>query len=100
MTALPDGEDVCHIVSLLTYLYYKNRMSSTVIFVIQQLFMSPKAGRPKVPKDKAKAPGISVRLTQDESRTIRDAIKHSGLSQSDWARKSLIYIASNGIRIT
>jgi len=52
-----------------------------------------KAGRPKVPKTKAFAPGISVRLTPDDRKTIDAGIKHSGLSQSDWARKSLLYVA-------
>jgi len=59
-----------------------------------------KAGRPKVPSHKAKAPGISIRLTQDESKQIKAAIKRSGLSQSEFARKSLIYVSENDIRIT
>jgi hypothetical protein len=62
--------------------------------------MSRKAGRPKVAKSKAKAPGISIRLTPDERKQIDSAIKLSGLSQSNWARKSLIFISTNGIRIT
>jgi hypothetical protein len=63
-------------------------------------FMTKKAGRPKVAKDKARSPGISVRLTPDERKPIDAAIKDSGLSQSNWARKSLIYVATGGIRIT
>jgi len=59
-----------------------------------------KAGRPKVPKNKAFVPGVSVRLTADDRKTIDKAIKESGLSQSEWARKSLNYVATNGIRIT
>lgn len=62
--------------------------------------MVNKVGRPKTPKDKARAPGISVRLTQSEAKTINEAIKASGLRRSDWARKSLIYVAKNGICIT
>lgn len=81
-------------------MYYKYRLMARTIFVLHLLFMKTKAGRPKVPKDKAKAPGISVRLTQDERQAIDSAIKTSGLSQSNWARKSLIHIATSGIRIT
>ena len=62
--------------------------------------MKKSVGRPKVPKNKAKAPGISVRLTLDERKGINDAIIRSGLTKSDWARKSLIYVANNDIRIT
>jgi len=62
--------------------------------------MTKKAGRPKVPKHEAKVPGISVRLTAGERKAIDDAIKRSDLTQSEWARKSLIYVASHDIRIT
>jgi hypothetical protein len=62
--------------------------------------MTKKAGRPRVAKSKARSPGISVRLTPDERKPIDDAIKRSGLTQSNWARKSLLYIANNGICIT
>lgn len=43
---------------------------------------------------------ISIRLTVDERKPIDAAIKLSGLSQSEFARKALLYVASNGIRIT
>jgi Mobilization protein NikA len=62
--------------------------------------MTRKAGRPKVAKSKARSPGISVRLTPDERKPIDTAIKASKLTQSDWARKSLLYVANNGICIT
>lgn len=62
--------------------------------------MAKKAGRPKKSKAEARAPGISVRLTKDEREPIDAAVKRSGLSQSDWARKSLLHIATNDIRIT
>jgi uncharacterized protein (DUF1778 family) len=52
--------------------------------------MSTKAGRPKVPKKMAKAPGISIRLMPDERKAIDRAIDESGLSQSEWVRKTLI----------
>jgi hypothetical protein len=64
------------------------------------IFMTKKAGRPKVAKSKARAPGISVRLTQAERKPIDAAIKVSGLTQSNWARKSLLYVATSGICIT
>jgi hypothetical protein len=70
-------------------------------FVLHRLFfMTKKAGRPRVSKDKARSPGISVRLTPAEKRPIDAAIKASGLSQSNWARKSLLYVATGGICIT
>jgi hypothetical protein len=62
--------------------------------------MQRKPGRPKKDKEHSRAPGISARLNEAESKTINDAIKRSGLKKSDWARKSLLYVAANDIRIT
>lgn len=62
--------------------------------------MTKKAGRPPVPKDKQRAPGISVRFTPEERKPIDEAIKLSGLGNTEWARKALQYVAINGIRIT
>lgn len=59
-----------------------------------------KVGRPKVPKSKAFVPGVSVRLTANDRKAIDVAIRQSGLSQSEWARKSLLYVAENGIRLS
>jgi uncharacterized protein (DUF1778 family) len=59
-----------------------------------------KVGRPNLPKNKVYSPGISLRLVQDERKTIDKAIAASGLSQSDWARKALLYVASNGINLS
>jgi hypothetical protein len=56
-----------------------------------------KAGRPKVPKNKAFVPGVSVRLTVNDRQIIDAAIAKSGLSQSEWARKALIYVAQRRI---
>ena len=56
-----------------------------------------KVGRPKLSKNKVYAPGISIRLTQGDRKPIDDAIKRSGLSQSEWARKSLLHVANSGI---
>jgi hypothetical protein len=62
--------------------------------------MVNKVGRPSVPKDEARAPGLSVRLTKAEVGKIDNAVNLSGLKRSDWARKALIYVAEHGIRIT
>jgi hypothetical protein len=62
--------------------------------------MTKKAGRPKLPKNKVFAPGMSIRLTEGDRKPINDAIKRSGLTQSDWIRKSLIYVATHDIGIT
>lgn len=60
-----------------------------------------KVGRPKSPEDKARAPGISVRLTKGESNLISDYLTKCGIrSKSDWARKSLLYVVSNDIHMT
>jgi hypothetical protein len=58
--------------------------------------MKTKIGRPKVPKSKAFAPGISVRFTPAERKIIDAAIARSGLSQSKWARKALLSAAISG----
>ena len=62
--------------------------------------MTNKAGRPAIPKEKQRIPSYSIRLTPDEKKPIDEAIKASGLGATIWARKSLQYIVSNGIRIT
>jgi len=62
-------------------------------------FMPKKVGRPRLSKSKVYAPGISLRLVQDERKSIDKAILASGLLQSDWARKALLYVAENGIKL-
>jgi len=63
--------------------------------------MGNKVGRPKTPKYRARAPGISVRLTPEEAKVIGDAVAKCGIkNKSDWARKCLLYVVSNGICIT
>jgi uncharacterized protein (DUF1778 family) len=57
--------------------------------------MKKRAGRPKVAKNKAKSPGISIRLVQDDQKAIDKAIAASGLTQSDWARKALLSAAAS-----
>ena len=59
-----------------------------------------KVGRPNLPKNKVYAPGISLRLAQDERKAIDTAIAASGLIQSEWARKALLYVSANGIHIS
>jgi hypothetical protein len=58
-----------------------------------------KVGRPKLSKNKVYAPGISLRLVLSERKAIDKAIGASGLTQSDWARKALLYVAENGINL-
>jgi hypothetical protein len=58
--------------------------------------MKPKMGRPKVPKSRAFAPGLSVRFTPSERKVVDAAIARSGLSQSKWARKTLLSAATSG----
>lgn len=57
--------------------------------------MNRKAGRPKVPKEKAKSPGLSVRLEAEEKAIIDSAITRSGLKQSAWLRKTLLSAATS-----
>jgi hypothetical protein len=61
--------------------------------------MKKRVGRPNVPKNRFYSPGISLRLAPNERKAIDKAIAASGLSQSVWARKSLLYVAENGINL-
>jgi len=56
--------------------------------------MSKKAGRPKLPTGKVRDIPISTRLLPEENSTIKDAVKRSGLSKSDWVRKVLLDAAA------
>jgi hypothetical protein len=58
--------------------------------------MKRKVGRPPTPRREYKNPGISVRLSADERKDVDTAVRHSGLSQSDWARKHLLAAAKSG----
>jgi uncharacterized protein (DUF1778 family) len=62
--------------------------------------MKKRVGRPNVPKNRLYSPGISLRLAPNERKAIDKAIAASGLSQSDYARKALLYVAENGIRLS
>lgn len=54
----------------------------------------------KTSKAEARAPGISIRLNMHEAKVIRDAIKDSGLNQTNWTRKALLYVVANDIRLS
>ena len=59
-----------------------------------------KVGRPKKPKDQSLTPGISARFSSEERKIVNAAIAKSGLRQSAWIRKSLLYVAQNDILLT
>ena len=51
-------------------------------------------GRPKLPKGEAKAFQIGVRFNQQEAEKIKQAIAKTQLTNSDWARNTLLSAAS------
>jgi hypothetical protein len=53
-----------------------------------------KLGRPKLPKNRAKAVLFAARFTQQDAKPISLAIQRSGKSKSQWVRQSLIEAAS------
>jgi hypothetical protein len=61
--------------------------------------MKKRAGRPKVGTRNAKSVFMSVRFTPGEAGKIKSAITKSGLSQSDFLRKSLLS-ASDMVNVT
>jgi hypothetical protein len=60
----------------------------------------PKVGRPKKPKDHSLTPGFSVRFTPEEKKLIDAAVEKSGMRQSAWARKCLLYAATHDNLVT
>jgi hypothetical protein len=52
-----------------------------------------KIGRPKVPRSKARNPGISIRLSNDELQRIKTAAGKCDESLSNWSRKILLSAA-------
>ncbi len=52
--------------------------------------MKPKMGRPKVAKAKLRGILVQARLSPDENKAISAAVKRSGLSTSEWVRKTLL----------
>src|SRR3989442_649136 len=63
---------------------------STIICVIHKVFMKTKMGRPKVPKAKLRGILVQARLSPEEYRPIAEAVRRSGLSESEWVRKTLL----------
>jgi hypothetical protein len=52
--------------------------------------MAGKVGRPKKPKSEALGKFITARLRPDELAEIKQAIRQSGQSKSDWLRTALL----------
>jgi uncharacterized protein (DUF1778 family) len=52
--------------------------------------MKKHAGRPKLGTQLAKGVFINARFTAAEAKHIRDAVAKSGMSQTDFVRKSLL----------
>jgi hypothetical protein len=57
--------------------------------------MKPKMGRPKVPKAKLRGILIQARLSPEEDKTIKSAIRQSGDGKSEWIRKALLSAAGS-----
>lgn len=54
----------------------------------------PRIGRPPIAKKERKATLLSVRLTEDERKTVERAAKASGVGLSEWARRVLLSAAA------
>lgn len=50
----------------------------------------PQIGRPKVPAMEARSIFISTRLSAEENKEIKEAIKRSGKKKSEWIREALL----------
>ena len=66
------------------------------MWYVYNMLKKPKIGRPKVPKSKALAKYLSLRLRPDEQREVDAAIERSGKSKSDWLRDVLLAAARAG----
>jgi hypothetical protein len=53
-------------------------------------------GRPKITAEKKRGKFISTRLSAKEATEIRDAIKGSGKTKSNWVRDALLNAARIG----
>ena len=51
--------------------------------------MKNKMGRPKLPKGTANTVLFAVKIAAKEAEQIQTAIKKSGMSKPEWARKAL-----------
>jgi uncharacterized protein (DUF1778 family) len=52
--------------------------------------MKKRAGRPRLGTQNARGVLMAIRFTPDEARQIQSAAKRSGLTKSDFIRKSLL----------
>lgn len=50
-------------------------------------------GRPKLPKDRAKAVLIGARFSPPEANQVDQAVKLAGQGRSEWVRKTLLFAA-------
>ena len=57
--------------------------------------MKRKRGRPFMPKGTAHSVLFAVRIAAKEAGKIQRAIKKSGLTKPDWARKALLSAAKS-----
>lgn len=57
---------------------------------------APKMGRPKLPRKLAKGSLLSVRFTAEERKSLDAAAERTGLSLSQWARKTMLASANEG----
>jgi len=55
--------------------------------------MKRKPGRPVLPKTKARSVLVAVRMSSEEDRELRDAIRRSKQRPSDWIRATLLAAA-------
>lgn len=55
--------------------------------------MSKKMGRPPKPKSEIRKPALSVRLTDNELKTVEKAAKSAGLGLTAWATNTLLNAA-------
>lgn len=52
-------------------------------------------GRPRVKKAEFKGILIGARFATDESKTVHEAVKRSGMGKSQWIRKALLSAAGS-----
>jgi hypothetical protein len=54
---------------------------------------TPKVGRPMLPKKEKRGEFISTRLSPDELKEIKRAVRESGKTQTEWVRDKLLAAA-------
>ena len=55
--------------------------------------MKTKMGRPKMPKGTANTVLFAFKIAANEAEVIQSAVKRSGMSKPEWARKTLLSAA-------